>query len=74
MGYLVMAALAALLGYLAGLLSFKVKSRWCAACGAVKSCPSCAGWVAASAAPFDVSTAAPRVVVLRRRIWTPGAG
>jgi hypothetical protein len=36
--------LAVLLGFLAGLLSFKVKSRWCSICGAVKSCPRCAGW------------------------------
>jgi len=45
MGYLVTIVLVTLLAYLAGLLSFKVKSRWCATCGTVKSCPRCAGWV-----------------------------
>jgi hypothetical protein len=46
---LVTAALV-LVAYVAGLWSFKIKSRWCAVCGAVKSCPNCAGW-AAFAAP-----------------------
>ncbi len=41
MGYLVSVVLAMLLGFLAGLLSFKVKARWCPVCGAVKSCPDC---------------------------------
>jgi hypothetical protein len=44
MGYLMAIVAAMLLAYLAGLLSFKVKSRWCAACGTVKSCPRCAAW------------------------------
>jgi hypothetical protein len=44
MGYLVTVVLAMLLGFLAGLWSFKVKSRWCSDCGAVKSCPKCTGW------------------------------
>ena len=44
MGYLMAILPAMLLAYLAGLLSFKVKSRWCAACGTVKSCPRCAAW------------------------------
>jgi uncharacterized membrane protein YeaQ/YmgE (transglycosylase-associated protein family) len=44
MGYLVTTVPAILLGFLAGLLSFKIKSRWCANCGMVKSCPRCAGW------------------------------
>ncbi|MCU1658741.1 MAG: hypothetical protein JWO57_3397 [Pseudonocardiales bacterium] len=44
MGHLVTVILAMLLGFLAGLLSFKVKNRWCADCGTVKSCPRCAGW------------------------------
>jgi len=48
MGYLVTVVPAMLLGFLAGLWSFKVKSRWCSDCGAVKSCPKCAGW----ASPF----------------------
>ena len=30
-----------LLGYLAGLLSFRVKSRWCRECGATTRCPQC---------------------------------
>ncbi len=50
MGFLVAVVLATLLGYLAGLLSFKVKSRWCASCGAVKSCPNCSGWTKTVAA------------------------
>jgi hypothetical protein len=44
MGYLMAILPAMLLAYLAGLLSFKVKSRWCAACGTLKSCPRCAAW------------------------------
>jgi hypothetical protein len=44
MVYLVTVLAAMLIGFLAGLLSFRVKSRWCATCGAVKSCPRCAGW------------------------------
>lgn len=44
MGYLVTVVPATLLGFLAGLWSFKIKSRWCSVCGAVKSCPQCAGW------------------------------
>lgn len=40
------AAILTLIAYLAGLLSFKVKTQWCAACGAVKSCPNCAAWTA----------------------------
>jgi hypothetical protein len=44
MGHLIAVVLAMLLGFLGGLLSFKVKSRWCAECGTVKSCPLCAGW------------------------------
>jgi hypothetical protein len=31
------------LGFLAGLFSFKVKSRWCRVHGVVKRCPLCAG-------------------------------
>jgi hypothetical protein len=30
-----------LLGYLAGLLSFRVKSRWCKECGSTTRCPQC---------------------------------
>jgi hypothetical protein len=43
MGHLVTVVLATLLGFLGGLLSFKVKSSWCPDCGTVKSCPNCAG-------------------------------
>nr|MDT0658320.1 hypothetical protein [Micromonospora sp. DSM 115978] len=32
----------ALLGFVAGLFSFKVKSRWCTACGDVLRCVACA--------------------------------
>lgn len=35
----------ALLGFAAGLFSFKVKSRWCRRHGIVKSCPLCVGRV-----------------------------
>lgn len=31
----------ALLGFAAGLFSFKVKSRWCPRCGVVLRCPVC---------------------------------
>jgi hypothetical protein len=31
----------ALLGFLAGMLTFKVKLRWCRACGATLTCPDC---------------------------------
>ena len=31
----------AVLGFAAGLLMFKVKSRWCRWCGARLSCPDC---------------------------------
>jgi len=43
----------AVLGFLAGLLSFKVKIKWCRTCGAVKSCPTCAGWARAAGPPSD---------------------
>lgn len=33
MGYILALAATGLLGFLAGLLSFKVKSRWCPSCG-----------------------------------------
>lgn len=36
---------AGLLGFLTGLFSFKVKSRWCRRHGVVKSCPVCVGRV-----------------------------
>jgi hypothetical protein len=31
-----------LLGFAAGLLSFKVKARWCPSCGLTLACPACA--------------------------------
>jgi hypothetical protein len=62
MGHLIAVVLAMLLGFLAGLLSFKVKSRWCAECGTVKSCPLCAGWADPLAAQWasDSTTTAER--------------
>ena len=33
----------ALLGFLAGLLSFKIKTRWCPNCGVTLECPECSG-------------------------------
>jgi hypothetical protein len=30
-----------LLSYLAGVVSFRVKSRWCRECGATTRCPEC---------------------------------
>jgi hypothetical protein len=33
----------ALLGFVAGLLSFKIKNRWCPHCGLTLRCPDCAG-------------------------------
>jgi hypothetical protein len=32
---------ALLLGFLAGVLTFKVKNRWCTACGASLTCLDC---------------------------------
>lgn len=34
MAMVVMALVASMLGFLAGLLSFRIKSRWCPECGA----------------------------------------
>jgi hypothetical protein len=31
-----------MLGFLAGLFTFKVKAQWCANCGATLACPDCA--------------------------------
>jgi len=39
--------------YLAGLVSFKIKTRWCPVCGAVKSCPTCTGWAKTARVPSD---------------------
>jgi hypothetical protein len=45
MSYLFFGALSAAgtVGFAAGLLSFKVKSRWCPVHGVVKRCPMCSG-------------------------------
>lgn len=32
---------ASLFSFSAGLLIFKIKSRWCSACGSTLSCPAC---------------------------------
>jgi hypothetical protein len=37
------------IGFLAGLWSFKAKTRWCSVCGAAKCCPKCAAWVVKAA-------------------------
>ena len=42
MGHIVTAVVGTLLGFLAGLLSFRIKARWCT-CGLVKTCPECSG-------------------------------
>jgi hypothetical protein len=69
--YLVTVVLAMLLGFLAGLLSFKVKSRWCAECGMVKTCPRCPGWADPLAAqgPSGSSVAAERSGDAGRSWW-----
>ncbi len=59
MSYVVTVILALLLGFLAGLLSFKVKSRWCSTCGVVKSCPTCAGWAKSAVPPGSEEGASP---------------
>jgi hypothetical protein len=51
MSYAVTIMVAMLLGFLVGLLFFKVKSRWCPICGAVKSCPTCARWAKSAVPP-----------------------
>lgn len=48
MSFLIGTVVAVLLGFLAGLLSFKIKTRWCGTCGTVKSCPRCAGWASSA--------------------------
>jgi hypothetical protein len=50
MSYLFFGSLAGtgLLGFLAGLFLFKVKSRWCREHGVVKRCPLCTGQAPAS--------------------------
>jgi hypothetical protein len=39
MGTAMAATAAVILGFLAGLLTFRQKSRWCPACGATFACP-----------------------------------
>jgi hypothetical protein len=34
----------AFLGFLAGLFSLRIKSRWCPRCGVTLRCPECAGY------------------------------
>src|SRR5262245_24752334 len=69
-------AVLVLVAYLAGLVSFKVKSRWCPVCGAVKSCPTCTRW----RSPWTTNPAphagdrllADAAKVLRRHASRPG--
>jgi hypothetical protein len=44
MGYLLAATalIAVVVGFLAGLLTFKRSLQWCPSCGAVLACPECA--------------------------------
>ena len=44
MAYLVTFAVLMTLAFLGGMLTFRIKTRWCTACGIVKSCPHCANW------------------------------
>ena len=37
------ATAAAVLGFAAGLLTFKRSTRWCPSCGASMACPACGG-------------------------------
>jgi hypothetical protein len=46
-------------GYVGGLLSFKIRTRWCGTCGTVKSCPNCTGWAAFAALPGAVAVDRP---------------
>jgi hypothetical protein len=41
MAYVFALAGTSVLGFLAGLLSFKVKSRWCPTCGSTLACARC---------------------------------
>ena len=43
MGYPVTLAVAMVLAFLVGFFAFKIRVRWCKACGRVKRCPVCAG-------------------------------
>lgn len=57
-----------LIGYLGGLLSFKIKSRWCTACGAVKSYPRCAGWASSVVATSGLGPYAGKRVQFSERV------
>ena len=46
MPYLLGIPVAVLIGFLAGLFSFKVKSRWCPTHGWTLRCPECTGTLA----------------------------
>jgi hypothetical protein len=72
MSYAATIILATLLGFLGGLLSFKVKSRWCPTCGAVKSCPTCTGWAKSAVPPEGCRTTGPDVAADRN--WLAPAG
>lgn len=39
MGLTIAVGIALVAGWLAGLLSFKIKQRWCTICGATLTCP-----------------------------------
>jgi hypothetical protein len=43
MGVLVAASSALVIGFLAGLLAFRQKSRWCPTCGSTFTCPDASG-------------------------------
>lgn len=52
MGALITAAAAGLvIGFLAGLVTFKRSLRWCSGCGAVLRCPECPGRGTGRSAP-----------------------
>jgi len=50
MNFFVGIILGALFGFLVGLLSFKIKSRWCTVCGSIKNCPRCTSRAASASA------------------------
>jgi hypothetical protein len=59
MAYLVTFTVVMALAFLGGMLTFRIKARWCTACGLVKSCPRCASW-AGSGASQRFSATTPR--------------
>jgi hypothetical protein len=66
MGVAVAITAATTLGFFGGLLTFKVKTRWCADCGASKCCPRCAGW-SATGVPASEPLTTESVAPSRRR-------